>query len=160
MNSTVWWKKSVNLIWLLLLLSGWEILILSMQNSNLRDELKKSRSNQNSQLINGAIIDTSMPLESLDENALSLQELINENSSTFLLFFSTECSACELDIPTWSMLYNKSITENFGFVGISLEDEFKTNRFKLANKLDFSIFIDKAQSTFFKNNNVLIEEFF
>jgi len=144
--------KFYNFLIFLLILSCFEIIFLVKQNRQLR-KIIISYNQNNQNLKKGDILNFSS-LKDLNGNHRKLQNYLTENNHLFLLFFSTNCSACEKDIQIWREIHLKSQNSKFSFIGISLDDEFKTKRFAHFNKLDFDILIDDDKGTFFRINNV------
>lgn len=144
--------KLSNVLLFLLILAALEILLLVNQNRQFRQALIPYTKYRET-LKKGELIKI-VPLKTLAGNFINLEDYLKTKPHTFLLFFSSNCPACEKDIPIWKKIQQVSQNSEFSIIAVSLDNEIETKRFAYFNKLDFDILLDDDNNTFFKANKV------
>lgn len=64
-----------------------------------------------------------------------------QDSKILIIFFSTTCPACTIDIPTWQKISAANI-QNLNILGICLSNKNETMHFVMENKLNFDVIVD------------------
>jgi len=144
--------KLSNVLMFFLILASLEILLLVNQNRQLRQAMI-SYTKDRETLKSGELIKI-FPLKTLSGNFINLEDYLKTKPHTFLLFFSSNCPACEKDIPIWKKILQASENSEFSIIAVSLDNEIETRRFADFNELGFDILLDDDQNTFFKANKV------
>lgn len=144
--------KLSNVLLFFLILAALEILLLVNQNRQLRQAVISYTKDRDT-LKKGELI-KNFPLKTLEGNFINLEDYLKTKPCTLLLFFSSNCPACEKDIPIWKTIQQLSQNSKFSIIAVSLDNEIETKRFAYFNKLEFDILLDDDKNTFFKANKV------
>lgn len=144
--------KLSNVLLFFLILAALEILLLVNQNRQLRQAVISYTKDRDT-LKKGELI-KNFPLKTLEGNFINLEDYLKTKPWTLLLFFSSNCPACEKDIPIWKTIQQLSQNSKFSIIAVSLDNEIETKRFAYFNKLEFDILLDDDKNTFFKANKV------
>lgn len=145
--------NATNLLYILLTIAAIEIIALVIENKNLKADIE-SHVRARSPVKVGDVLQTSYSLKKLDGKDFDLKDYVNRNERIFLIFLSTDCPACELDISIWSNIYELSKSANFALLAVSLDNQIETERFVRLNRLGIEFVFDPEHGPFFKHNRI------
>jgi peroxiredoxin len=140
-----------------------EVLLLSMQNSELKSRLAMLVGDgKNASLKPGEMVPP-FKATGLDGKDIAIT-YGGKSAKTLLFIFSTACGACERNLANWSEIASNLKRGSYRVLGISLDPQDKTKNYVLAKDMNYPIFVStdrtfkQSYKIFFTPQTILINE--